>query len=50
MNVLRPAPAVAETPTQRITRGVIRQFIDWGYAPLTEVRLANRRRADVMAV
>jgi len=50
MNVLRPAPGGAETPTERITRGVVRQFLAWGYAPLTEVRLANRRRADVMAL
>ncbi len=50
MNVLRPAPAGADSPTERITRGVVRQLQSWGFAPLTEVRLANRRRADVMAL
>lgn len=51
MNVLCPAPALeAADVTARVTRGVVRQLIDWGYAPLTEVTLANRRRADVMGL
>lgn len=51
MNAPRPAPALeAGDVTARVTRGVVRQFVHWGYAPLTEVKLANRRRADVMAL
>lgn len=47
--------AISDSPerrsvTQRITRGVIRTLSNWRWAPLTEVPLANRRRADVMAL
>lgn len=39
-----------ETSTARITRGVVRSLTEWGWACVTEMPLANRRRADVMAL
>lgn len=33
-----------------VVRGAMRLLAEWGYAGLTEVTLANGRRADVMAV
>ena len=44
---LRPAPAVVTTA---VTRGVCRWLDDQGFSTLTEFKLANRRRADVMAL
>ena len=36
--------------TRGITRGVCRQLSNTGHAVLTEVKLPNRRRADIMAL
>lgn len=36
--------------TLKLTRGVCRLFLDMGCAVLTEMRLANGRRADIMAI
>lgn len=41
--------AVPET-TQLVTRGVCRMFQDLGFGTLTEFKLANGRRVDVMAI
>lgn len=38
------------TSTPEVTRGAIRLMLDLGYAPLTEVSLTNRRRADIVAL
>ena len=38
------------SPADDITRGVIRLMGDLGYAPLTEFKLASRRRVDVAAL
>jgi len=44
---LRPAPA---SVTSAVTRGVCRWMDDQGFAALTEFKLANRRRADVVGL
>ncbi len=44
---LRPPPA---TVTAAVTRGVCRWLDDQGFAALTEFKLANRRRADVVGL
>lgn len=36
--------------TRLVTRGVVRLFVDLDWAPVTELRLANNRRVDLMAV
>jgi hypothetical protein len=36
--------------TEAITRGAMRLLHDLGYAPLTEVSLTNRRRADIIGL
>lgn len=36
--------------TAAITRGVMRVWLDQGYAPVAELPLANGRRADVVAL
>jgi hypothetical protein len=43
----RPPPA---TVTAAVTRGVCRWLDDQGFAALTEFKLANRRRADVVGL
>ncbi|WDI32591.1 MmcB family DNA repair protein [Hyphococcus flavus] len=43
-DIARPDRTVA------LTRGVTRLFIDLGFSPLCEFRLANGRRADVAAL
>lgn len=43
----RPGPS---TETIRLTRGVCRLFADEGLGPLTEFRLPNRRRVDVIGL
>jgi len=56
-SLLVPAPgrrSLAESDlaamTRGITRGVCRHLANTGHAVLTEVKLPNRRRADVMAL
>jgi hypothetical protein len=44
---LRPAPAEV---TAAVTRGVCRWLDDQGFAALTEFKLANRRRADIVGI
>jgi len=44
---LRQAPAAVTTA---VTRGVCRWLEDQGFAALTEFKLANRRRADVVGL
>lgn len=44
---IRPPPA---TVTSAVTRGVCRWMDDQGFAALTEFKLANRRRADVVGL
>ncbi len=40
-----------QTPvTRALTRGVYRLFADMGYGPVTEFRLPNGRRVDIMAL
>ena len=40
-----------QTPlTRALTRGVCRLFADMGYGPMTEFRLPNGRRVDIMAL
>lgn len=36
--------------TRSLTRGVCRMLTETGFGPITEFRLPNRRRADVMAL
>jgi len=48
--VLRPVAPGPASAAARITRGVCRHLDSLGLAPLTEVRLGNGRRADVMAL
>ncbi|MEM1380043.1 MAG: MmcB family DNA repair protein [Pseudomonadota bacterium] len=36
--------------TAAVTRGAARLLIDWGYAPVLELTLANGRRADIAAI
>ena len=43
----RVCGAARPTATWAITRGVLRLFIDQGFAPLTEFPLPNGRRADI---
>ncbi|WP_262692219.1 MmcB family DNA repair protein [Kordiimonas aestuarii] len=38
------------TSTDLVTRGAMRFLLDLGYAPMTEVSLTNRRRADIVAL
>jgi len=40
----------AASRTRAICRAVVRDCVDRGWAPLVEVALANRRRADVLAL
>jgi hypothetical protein len=42
--------AVRESAAPGLTRGVCRQLVHMGYAPLTEFRLACRRRVDVIGL
>lgn len=44
--LIQPRPAV----TAAVTRGVLRLWLDHGYAPVAELPLANGRRADVAAL
>ncbi|GJL93655.1 MAG: hypothetical protein DHS20C05_00600 [Hyphococcus sp.] len=44
---LSPNPESRPDQTVMITRGVVRLFIDMGWSPLVEFKLANGRRADV---
>jgi hypothetical protein len=44
---LRPPPA---TVTAAVTRGVCRWLDDQGFAAVTEFKLGNRRRADVVGL
>jgi len=44
---LRPAPTAV---TAAVTRGVCRWLDDQGFTALTEFKLANRRRADVVGL
>jgi len=44
---IRPPPA---TVTSAVTRGWCRWMDDQGFAALTEFKLANRRRADVVGL
>lgn len=44
------APAARPDVTLAVTRGVVRLFLDHGWAPLTEFRLASGRRVDVAAL
>lgn len=46
-NNLRPEPAAV---TAAVTRGVCRWLDEQGFASLTEFKLANRRRADVIGL
>lgn len=41
-------PAI--TSTESVTRGAMRLLLDMGYAPITEVSLTNRRRADILGL
>lgn len=43
-------PCPAGTPAAALARGVCRAFDQLGYASLVEFPLANRRRADVLAL
>ena len=47
-----PAPASLAVPeiTRAVTRGAARMFEDLGQAVVTELRLANGRRADIVAL
>lgn len=38
------------TSTEDITLGTMRLLLDMGYAPIREVALTNRRRADIVAL
>lgn len=44
------APAVTRAVTQAVTRGAARMFEDLGQAVVTELALANGRRADIAAL
>ena len=41
---------IVSPAAQRLTRGVCRLLTDLGYGPITEFRLPNRRRADVIGL
>ena len=45
-----PEPTDAAETTTLITRGVCRLFHDLGFGTLTEFKLSNGRRVDVMAI
>ena len=49
MSSLLPSLDVPET-TQLVTRGVCRMFQSLGFGTLTEFKLSNGRRVDVMAI
>ncbi|MFC7296798.1 MmcB family DNA repair protein, partial [Marinobacter aromaticivorans] len=42
--------AVRPVVTDSVTRGVLRFFMDLGFAPMTEIPLTNGRRVDVLAL
>lgn len=47
--VIRP-DVIRPEMTTRVTRGVLRLFIDQGFAPITEFPLPNGRRADIVGL
>ena len=44
------APPNTSKTTQLVTRGVCRLFRSWGFGALTEFKLSNGRRVDVIAI
>jgi hypothetical protein len=48
--MVQPDSSPASSPAQTICRGVCRSLAERGYASLTELPLANGRRADVIAL
>lgn len=49
-NILSADDLARPDRTLSLTRGVTRLFLDMGFSPLCEFRLANGRRADVAAL
>lgn len=47
---LNGLPNDAQLLTEQVRRGVCRLFVELGYGPLTEFRLSNGRRVDVLGL